>query len=75
MFFPGKEAVRLEHQAVRLIIPESGLHGRRKIFTDAPEITRDNVGEVLGMAMTLHRQNAAECNYLYDYYSTSFELC
>lgn len=68
MFFPGKEAVRLEHQAVRLIIPESGLHGRRKIFTDAPEITRDNVGEVLGSAMTLHRQNAAECNYLYDYY-------
>ena len=43
------------------------LHGRRQIFTSEPVITRENVLDVLGKAMSVHLLNRAEIQYLYDY--------
>ena len=42
--------------------------GRRKILCDAPEITRENVVAVLTDALSVHRSNRAEIDYLYGYY-------
>lgn len=42
--------------------------GRRKIYTDVPEITRENVLEVLQKAFTVHLYNKQEIEYLYNYY-------
>ena len=44
------------------------LFGRRAIFTDVEEVTRENVLEVVGKALTVHVLNRAEIEYLYNYY-------
>lgn len=44
------------------------LHGRRVIYTDFPEITAENVVQVLSKAMEVHAINRAEIDYLYNYY-------
>ncbi len=43
------------------------LKGRREIFTDVKEITRENISKVLADAFEVHRQNVAEITYLQDY--------
>lgn len=43
------------------------LHGRRKIFTMADEITEENVLSELLFALTIHEMNVAEEEYLYWY--------
>lgn len=45
-----------------------GHFGRKKIFTDVTEITRDNVLEVLRKALITHWSNKADMEYLYAYY-------
>lgn len=45
-----------------------GCFGRKKIFTDVMEITRDNVLEVLRKALITHWSNKADMEYLYAYY-------
>lgn len=45
-----------------------GCFGRKKIFTDVTEITRDNVLEVLRKALITHWSNKADMEYLYAYY-------
>lgn len=50
------------------MLPDDGLHGRRKIYCDSQEINADNVVEVVGKAMATHRINRKEENYLYDFY-------
>lgn len=57
-----------EHETVLNVWPVDGLHGRRKILCDKPIITQDNVVEVLGKALSVHRINQAEIEYLYQYY-------
>lgn len=42
--------------------------GRRIIYTDEKEITRDNVVAVLRDALTTHSANRGEIEYLYKYY-------
>lgn len=42
--------------------------GRRMIMSDATEITRDNIIDVLTKAMVTHTQNRAEIEYLWQYY-------
>lgn len=42
--------------------------GRKKIFTDVTEITRDNVLNVLRKALITHWSNKADMEYLYAYY-------
>lgn len=42
--------------------------GRTDILTDVAEITRDNVCDVLVSALTTHQKNAAQIQYLYNYY-------
>lgn len=42
--------------------------GRRVIYTDVDEITRENVVTVLNKAMETHNINRGEIQYLYDYY-------
>lgn len=42
--------------------------GRRVIYTDVDEITRDNVVQVLQKAMETHEVNRNEIQYLYNYY-------
>lgn len=42
--------------------------GRKKIFTDVTEITRDNVLDVLRKALITHWSNKADMEYLYAYY-------
>lgn len=44
------------------------LYGRSEIFTDAEEIDRSNVIEILSAAVKTHEQNVQQINYLYDYY-------
>ena len=44
------------------------LFGRRVIYTDETEITKDNILSVLCNAYPAHVANRAEINYLYDYY-------
>lgn len=55
-----------ENTAVRLS-ESPKLHGRRQIFTSEREITRENVLDVLGKAMSVHLLNRQEIQYLYDY--------
>ena len=43
------------------------LKGRREIFTDYQEITRENICDVLYDAFSTHLTNATEINYLQDY--------
>lgn len=42
--------------------------GRRKIYSNVEQITRENVIEVLQEAMGIHAINQAEIEYLYNYY-------
>jgi len=43
------------------------LFGRAQIFTDAPEITGENVIDVLNAALPYHLKNRREIEYLYNY--------
>ena len=43
------------------------LLGRAKIFTSESSITAENVLEVLDKAMSVHRQNVADIQFLIDY--------
>ncbi len=45
-----------------------GRFGRKKIYTDIEEITRDNVLIVLRKALITHWANKADIEYLYAYY-------
>lgn len=45
-----------------------GMLGRRTIYTDATEITHDNLIKELTDALYVHRQNRAEIQYLWNYY-------
>ena len=44
------------------------LTGRQVIYTDVPEITKENVAEVLRKAVQTHSANADDIDYLYNYY-------
>ena len=44
------------------------LYGRKQIFTDAAEITRENIFEVLGKAWATHLNNRGDIEYLWKYY-------
>lgn len=57
----------LENDVVRLLTAD-GLHGRRQIFTNKPEITADNVVEVLESALAVDSHNVQEIDYLYGVY-------
>lgn len=57
-----------EYDTVLSTLPYEPLHGRRKIFSDVPEITPENVVDVVGKALAVHRVNRAEEDYLYAYY-------
>lgn len=43
------------------------LKGRREIFTDVKEITRENISKVLADAFEIHLQNVTEIKYLQEY--------
>ena len=43
------------------------LKGRREIFTDESEITKQNIRRVLAEAFEVHLRNAAEIKFLQDY--------
>lgn len=55
--------------------PREGLHGRRKITTNAKAITPDNVVRVITQAYSTHLQNKAEIQFLYDYYRGKQDIC
>lgn len=57
----------LENDVVRLLTAD-GLHGRRQIFTNKPEITEDNVVGVLESALAVDNHNVQEIEYLWDVY-------
>ncbi|MCD8201758.1 MAG: phage portal protein [Clostridia bacterium] len=42
--------------------------GRKQIFTDADEITRENVVDVISDVMPVHTENSKDITYLYKYY-------
>lgn len=44
------------------------LFGREVIFCDEPEITRNNLLDVLTQALTVHQKNSNDIDYLYKYY-------
>ena len=44
-----------------------GYYGRREIFTDVKEITSENIVSVLKNALSVHRVNRAQIDYLYNY--------
>ena len=43
------------------------LKGRREIFTDVKEITKENICEVFEESFNVHLQNANEIKYLQEY--------
>ena len=43
------------------------LTGRKEIFTDVMEITRENIAKVIEDAFSVHMQNAREIEYLQNY--------
>jgi hypothetical protein len=43
------------------------LRGRREIFTDVEEITKENICQVMDEAFEIHSLNAAEITYLQEY--------
>ena len=43
------------------------LKGRREIFTDVKEITKENIAKVLADAFEIHKLNATEITYLQEY--------
>ena len=43
------------------------LKGRREIFTDVKEITKENISKVLADAFEVHLRNVAEIKYLQEY--------
>ena len=43
------------------------LRGRREIFTDVKEITKENIAKVLADAFEIHKLNATEITYLQEY--------
>jgi len=45
-----------------------GLYGRKQIFVNQREITRDNVVDVIAAASTVHDENATQITYLYNFY-------
>ena len=47
--------------------PPIELFGRKEILTPVESITKDNLIEVLGKALTIHEKNSAEIDYLYRY--------
>lgn len=57
-----------ELDAVFNVMPDGGLYGRRKIMCDQKEITLENVVDIVGKALALHRMNRGEIQYLYDFY-------
>lgn len=50
------------------IVIKRNTFGRHPILTMETEITRDNIVEVLRKAVPTFEQNAADCEYLYNYY-------
>lgn len=44
------------------------LFGRKRIFYDDIEITRENVFDIIGYALPIHRKNAKDIEYLYGVY-------
>lgn len=42
--------------------------GRKVIFSDAEEVTVNNVGKIVNDAITAHTINSTDINYLYNYY-------
>ncbi len=57
-----------EHDFMMSLLPDRGLYGRRKIYCDYSEITRDNILDTLSKANAVHTLNRCEIQYLYDYY-------
>lgn len=55
-------------QEILKMLPDEGLHGRRKILTDATAITEENVADVVGKSNDIHRINRMEINYLLGVY-------
>lgn len=57
-----------EYDTVLSVLPEGGLHGRRKIYCDIPKLTPKNIVDVVEKALAVHRINRREIQYLWDYY-------
>lgn len=57
----------LENDVMRLLTAD-GLYGRRQIFTNKPEITEDNVIEILESALAVDSCNVREIEYLWNVY-------
>lgn len=49
-------------------------YGRRIIYSDATEITAENVADEVRKAITVHEANRAEIEKLYDYYRGKTEI-
>lgn len=43
-------------------------YGRQRIILDYPEVTPDNLYQVMQKALGIHKQNALDCEYLIDYF-------
>lgn len=60
----------LEHDVITAIteLPAKGLHGRRKILLPVERVDESNLLDVLGKSLAIHKINAAEITYLWNYY-------
>lgn len=50
------------------------LYGRTVIYTDAEEITGENLWAVLDSAISVHQTNVEQINYLYEYYKGKTDI-
>lgn len=55
------------NEVKRVVYPHKLLHGRKQIFINEAEITATNVVDVLNECLSVHLQNRADEEYLYDY--------
>lgn len=49
-------------------------YGRKTVYTDVDEITRENVQEVLDDALETHSKNRADIQYLFDVYRGKMDI-
>lgn len=50
------------------ILPGALHYGRQRIILDYPEVNENNLFEVMGKALGIHKQNAQDCEYLIQYF-------
>ena len=67
-FFIFLGGVTLDSNSTSVMLCNKIHYGRQDIILDYDEVTPDNVMEVMQKALSIHSQNARDCEYLINYF-------